>query len=53
MLLELLESGDIGTFNSIIGVIQDLKDITGRISADQENCLRMPLVPFEAAETSN
>jgi hypothetical protein len=36
LMLELLESGDVGTINTIIGVIQDLKDVTGRVSADQE-----------------
>ena len=49
LLLDLLESGDVAAFNTIIGVIQDLKDVTGRISADQEKCLRLPLVLFEAA----
>lgn len=49
LLRDLLESGDVGTFNTIIGVIQDLKDVTGRVSTDQEKCLRLPLVLFEAA----
>jgi hypothetical protein len=49
LLLELLESGDVTTFNTIIGVIQDLKDVAGRVSTDQERCLRLPLVLFEAA----
>jgi hypothetical protein len=49
LLLDLLQSGDVTTFNTIIGVIQDLKDLTGRVSADQEKCLRLPLVLFEAA----
>jgi hypothetical protein len=49
LLLELLESGDVTTFNTIIGVIQDLKDVAGRVSDDQERCLRLPLVLFEAA----
>jgi hypothetical protein len=51
LLLDLLESGDVSTFNTIIGVIQDLKDVTGRVSAEQERCLRLPLVLFEAAVT--
>lgn len=49
LLLEVLESGDVGTFNTILGVIQDLKDVTGRISDDQERCLQLPLLLFEAA----
>jgi hypothetical protein len=49
LLLDLLESGDVTTFNTIIGVIQDLKDVAGRVSEDQERCLRLPLVLFEAA----
>ena len=49
LLLDLLESGDVGTFNTIIGVIQDLKDVAGRVSAEQERCLRLPLVLFEVA----
>ena len=49
LLLEVLESGDVTTFNTIIGVIQDLKDVAGRVSADQEKCLRLPLLLFEAA----
>jgi hypothetical protein len=49
LLLDLLESGDVGAFNTIIGVIQDLKDVAGRVSAEQERCLRLPLVLFEAA----
>jgi hypothetical protein len=49
LLLELLESGNVDTFNMIIGVIQDLKDVAGRVSEDQERCLRLPLVLFEAA----
>jgi hypothetical protein len=49
LLIGVLESGDVGTFNTIIGVIQDLKDVTGRVSADQEKCLRLSLVLFEAA----
>jgi len=49
LLLELLESGDVITFNTIIGVIQDLKDVTGRVSVDQERCLRLPLALFKAA----
>jgi hypothetical protein len=52
LLLELLESGDVGTFNTIIGVIQDLKDVSGRVSADHERCRRLPLVLFEAAMRS-
>jgi hypothetical protein len=51
LLLELLECGDVTTFNAIIGVIQDLKDVAGRVSEDQERCLRLPLVLFEAAVT--
>jgi hypothetical protein len=49
LLLDLLESGDMAAFNTIIGVIQDLKDVAGRLSEDQERCLRLPLVLFEAA----
>jgi len=49
LLLDLLESGDVTTFNTIIGVIQDLKDVAGRVSEDQERCLRLPLLLFEAA----
>lgn len=49
LLLDLLESGDVGAFNTIIGVIQDLKDVAGRVSEDHERCLRLPLVLFEAA----
>ena len=49
LLLDLLESGDVGAFNTIIGVIQDLKDVAGRVSEDQARCLRLPLVLFEAA----
>ncbi len=49
LLLDLLESGDVGTLNTIIGVIQDLKDVAGRVSADQERCLRLPVVLFETA----
>ena len=48
LLLDLLESGDVAAFNTIIGVIQDLKDVAGRVSEDQERCLRLPLVLFEA-----
>ena len=51
LLLQLLESGNVGTFNTIIGVIQDLKDVAGRVSVEQERCLRLPLVLFEAAVT--
>ena len=49
LLLELLESGDVDTFNTIVGTIQDLKDVTGRVSPDQERCLRLPLLMFEVA----
>ena len=52
LLLDLLESGEVGAFNTIIGVIQDLKDVAGRVSEDQERCLRLPLVLFEAAVKS-
>jgi hypothetical protein len=48
LLLDLLESGDVGAFNTIVGVIQDLKDVAARVSEDQERCLRLPLVLFEA-----
>ena len=48
LMLGLLESGDVSTFNTIIGVIQDLKDVAGRMSEDHERCLRLPLVLFEA-----
>jgi len=51
LLLDLLESGEVDAFNAIIGVIQDLKDVAGRVSEDQERCLRLPLVLFEAAVT--
>ena len=49
LLLDLLESGEVGAFNEIIGVIQDLKNVAGRVSEDQERCLRLPLALFEAA----
>ena len=49
LLLDLLESGDVAAFNTIIGVIQDLKDVAGRVREDHERCLRLPLVLFEAA----
>jgi hypothetical protein len=49
LLLDLLESGEVGAFNTIVGVIQDLKDVAARVSEDQERCLRLPLVLFEAA----
>jgi hypothetical protein len=49
LLLGLLESGDVGAFNTILGVIQDLKDVTGRVSEDQERCLRLPLMLLKAA----
>ena len=49
LMLDLLESGDVAAFNTIIGVIQDLKDVAGRVSEDQERCLRLPLMLFEAA----
>ena len=49
LLLDLLESGDVGAFNTIIGTIQDLKDVTGRVNPDQERCLRLPSLLFEAA----
>ena len=49
LLLDLLESGDVAAFNTDIGVIQDLKDVAGRVSEDHERCLRLPLVLFEAA----
>jgi hypothetical protein len=49
LLLEVLESGDVGTFNTIVGVIQDLKDVTGHVSEDQERCLQLPNLLFEAA----
>ena len=49
LLLDLLESGDVAAFNTIIGVIQDLKDVAGRVSEDQERCLRLPLMLFEEA----
>ena len=49
LLLDLLESGNVAAFNTIIGVIQDLKDVAGRLSEDQERCLRLPLMLFEAA----
>jgi hypothetical protein len=43
----LLESNDVGAFSTIIGVIQDLKDVVGQVSANQEWCLRLPLMFFE------
>jgi hypothetical protein len=49
LLLDLLESGDVATFNTIVGVIQDLKDVAGRGSEDQERCLQLPLALFKAA----
>ena len=49
LLLRLLESGDVSTFNTIIGVIQDLKDVAGRVSEEQEKCIRLPIVLFKAA----
>jgi hypothetical protein len=49
LLLDLLESDDVGAFNTIVGVIQDLKDVTGQVSADQEQCLRLPLMLFKEA----
>lgn len=49
LLLGLLETGDVGAFNTILGVIQDLKDVTGRVSEDQEKCLRLPIILFRAA----
>jgi hypothetical protein len=49
LLLDLLESGDVAAFNTIVGVIQDLKDVAGWVSEDQERCLRLPLMLFEAA----
>ena len=42
-MLDMLESGDVSTFNTVIGIIQDLKNVVGRISPDQERCLRLPL----------
>lgn len=48
-LLELLESGNVSTFNTIIGTVQDLEDVAGRVSDDQKKCLRLPLLLFEAA----
>ena len=50
--LNLLESNDVGAFSTIIGVIQDLKDVAGRVSEDHERCLRLPLVLFEVAVKS-
>jgi hypothetical protein len=47
--LNLLESNDVGAFSTIIGVIQDLKDVVGQVSANQEWCLRLPLMFFEEA----
>jgi hypothetical protein len=49
LLLRVLESGEVRTFNTIIGVIQDLKDVAGRIGEEHEKCLRLPLVLFQAA----
>lgn len=49
LLLGLLEVGDVAAFNTILGVIQDLKDVAGRVSEDQEECLRLPIILFEAA----
>jgi len=53
LLLELLESGNAGAFNTILGVLQDLKDVAGRVSDDQERCLRLPLALFTAAVKPN
>ena len=44
-----LLEGDVSIFNTVIGAIQDLKDIAGRVGPDQEKCLRVPLVLFDAA----
>jgi len=52
LLLGLLETGQVGAINTIIGVIQNLKEVAGRVSEDQEWCLRLPLVLFEAAVKS-
>ena len=43
LLLRALEAGEVRIFNSLIGLIQDLKDVTGKVSADHEKCLRLPL----------
>jgi len=40
---------DLSSFDMIIGTIRDLRDVAGRISADQEKCLRLPQMLFKAA----
>jgi hypothetical protein len=52
LLLRALEAGHVRIFNSVIGLIQDLKDVTGKVSADHEKCLRLPLILFDAAVKS-
>ena len=49
LLFKVLECGEVRTFNTIIGVLQDLKDVGGRLNQDQEKCLRLTLVLFQAA----
>jgi len=49
----LLESGDVAAFNTILGVIQDLKEVTGRVSEDHEKCLQLPLALFHQAVGSD
>lgn len=53
LLVGLLESGNVSTFNTIIGVIQDLKDVAGQVSKEHEKCLKLPLILFEAAVKSS
>ena len=49
LLVGLLDCGEVDTFNTIISTLQDLKDVAGRVSPDQEKCLRLPLMLFQAA----
>jgi len=49
LLVRVLECGEVRTFNTIIGLLQDLKDVTGRVGEDREKCLRLPMVLFKAA----
>lgn len=49
LMLGLLGSGDVEAFNKILSIIQDLKDVTGRVSEDHERCLRLPMELFAIA----
>jgi len=48
-LLKALEDGNGEAFNRYIGIIQDYKDIHGRISEDWQEILNLPLILFKAA----